>query len=236
MRIARYLAMAGVASRRACEELLASHCVEVNGERVTSPALKVDPHRDQVYFDGRPLRPSERYYLLLYKPVGVTCSSHDRHAARLVRELLPQHFGRLFTVGRLDRDSEGLLVCTNDGQFAQRVAHPRHGVEKTYRVYVRDRVDNAVLRRMRGGLVSEGEVLRPRKLRRIAVHGGKTMITELEIVLQEGRKREIRRLCQAVGADIVRLQRIGIGPIFDAELKPGQWRHLRKSEVAALSS
>ncbi len=234
MRIARFLAAAGIASRRHCEKLLAEHCVTVNGQPVTSPACKVNPARDHIKFDGETLFLAKSQYLLFHKPPGVTCSSHDLHASQLLSDYLPAQFGRLFTIGRLDRDSEGLIICTNDGDFAQRIAHPRYGLDKVYRVFVLGKVANHNLVDMQKGIVSEGEKLKPKQIRRVAVHTGKSQVTELEFILQEGRKREIRRLCNAFNLSIIRLVRIAIGPIRGLDLKAGSWRHLSSREITAL--
>ncbi len=235
MRIARFLAAAGVASRRECEKIILAHRVEINGTPIDSPARNLNPQADEVRLDGRIVRLPEPVYLLLYKPPGVTCSARDRHADRLVGELLPDRFGRLFTVGRLDRDSEGLIVCTNDGEFAQKVAHPRHELEKTYRVFVLGKVPGPTLRRLREGVVEGGQELRPESVRRVGVVSGARTVTELEFILKEGKKREIRRLCQSADLPVVRLIRVGLGSLRDPQLAPGQWRLLNKAEIAGLS-
>lgn len=235
MRIARFLAAAGLASRRRCEQLLLEHCVEINGLPVTSPACRVDPAVDQVRLDGRIVVLPRPRYLLFNKPAGVTCSSRDSHAASLIFDCLPTKFGRLFTIGRLDRESEGLIICTNDGELAQRVAHPSYGLEKVYRVFIRGKLSASGLARLQQGVVSEGEHLRPQRVSPVGVHTGKDTVTELEFVLGEGRKREIRRLCAAVGIQIVRLLRVAIGPVRDPDLGSGQWRHLTGREISALA-
>ncbi len=234
MRIARFLAAAGLGSRRHCEQLLQSRCVTVNGERITDPARNINPELDQIAVDGIRANPLPLQYILLYKPAGVTCSNQDCHADKLIIDLLPRQSGRLFTIGRLDRDSEGLIICTNDGKISQRIAHPSHGLTKTYRVYVKGKVPPDALPKMRRGIFSEGDVLKPEKVHIVTTHFGNPIVTELEFVLKEGKNREIRRLCQGIGVKIIRLRRIAIGPLRDPKLTPGQWRPLRTAELARL--
>ncbi|MBN2449018.1 MAG: rRNA pseudouridine synthase [Lentisphaeria bacterium] len=231
VRLARYLACCGVGSRRRCEELIRGGVVELNGVRVDDPAVSVDPVADRVACGGRAVRPAAPLWLLLNKPPGYTCSARDAHAQRLVYELLPPDCGRLFSVGRLDRDSEGLLLLTNDGALAQQLTHPSMGVEKRYEVHVRGVCGPDVLRRLRRGVVDQGETLRPlgvTVLRRF--EGGAVLC----FALVEGRKREIRRLCAAVGLAVVRLRRTVFGPLRLGPLPSGRWRALGEAEVEAL--
>jgi 23S rRNA pseudouridine2605 synthase len=232
VRIARFLAAAGLGARRTCEQFLTSGKVTVNGALVLSPATTVDPRCDHVCFEGRPVQAQARQYLLLNKPCGYTCSARDAHAERLVFELVPASMGRLFTVGRLDRDSEGLLLLTNDGALALRLAHPRYGVAKVYRVWVRGEVTPALLIQFRRGVTDAGEELRALRAEVREQWPGGALV---ELSMAEGRKREIRRLCQAVGLRVTRLQRIALGPLQLGDLAPGQWRLLTPAERAALA-
>jgi len=231
VRLARYLASCGMASRRACEELIRSGDVLVNGTSVSTPAFTVVPGRDQVYCRGVPCVSRGAVYILANKPRGVTCSARDPHAGRLVGDLLPPGLGRLFTVGRLDRDSEGLILLTNDGELAQSLAHPSGGTRRTYEVEVRGRVDQAVTELLRRGVEDAGEFLRPLVVTvgRATADGGR-----LQFVLGTGRKREVRRLCHAVGLQVQTLVRTRFGPLRLGSLQPGEWRYLSESEVAAL--
>jgi 23S rRNA pseudouridine2605 synthase len=231
VRIARFLAAAGLAARRKCEELVTAGRVTVNGAAVTSPATLVRPGTDRVCVDGKPVTPARRVVLLLHKPPGYTCSADDAHAERLVTDLLPATAGRLFTVGRLDRDSEGLLLCTNDGELAERLSHPRYQVPKTYRVEVAEPVAPAVLRRFRAGLTDQGERLCVAEGRIVSTGPTKSV---LELVLKEGKKREIRRLCESAGLKVCRLCRIAYGPLLLAGLPPGTWRELTPEELTGL--
>jgi len=233
MRIAQFLAAAGLGSRRSCERLIATREVAVNGSHIDTPALVVNPDTDTVTVDGRKVVATGKRYLLLNKPRGYTCSARDEHADHLVSELFAPAAGRLFTVGRLDRDSEGLLICTNDGDFAEQVAHPRYEVAKTYRVWVSGTVSEEALAVLRQGIVHRGDRL-------VAVAGriiGRTRNHGIvELVVREGKKHEIRRMCGHCGWRVDRLLRTAIGPIADAKLKPGDWRDLTHDERSSLTN
>lgn len=227
MRLARFLATAGVASRRACEEHIRCGRITVNDRTVETPAVTVDPDVDVIRCDRRVVHLSEPVYLVLHKPRGYTCSRQDAHAAKLVFELLPEEAGRLFTVGRLDRDSEGVLLVTNDGWFAERVSHPRYGVAKRYRVWCAGSTSDELLQRMRRGIVDAGEFLCPQDVR---VLERRPEGPVLEFVLTEGRKREIRRLCGRCGLVVRRLVRETVGSVALDNLRSGEWRPLADSE------
>jgi 23S rRNA pseudouridine2605 synthase len=231
VRIARCLAAAGIAARRKCEELVTAGRVTVNGITVTTPATNVRPGKDRVCVDGQPVAPARRVVLLLHKPPGFTCSAEDAHAERLVTELLPKDAGRLFTIGRLDRDSEGLLLCTNDGELAERLAHPRYEVAKVYRVEVAGPVTPVVPRRMLEGVTDDGERLHAAEARIVTSSPAKSV---LELVLKEGKKREIRRLCDHLRLKVRCLRRIAYGPLRLAGLPPGAWREVSAQELAQL--
>jgi pseudouridine synthase len=232
MRLARYLAMCGVAARRKAEELIQAGRVTVNGATVITPAFNVTPGNDCITFDGAPIEPPKsKTTVVLNKPVGYTCSAADEHAERLVGELLPPALGRLFTVGRLDRDSEGLLICTDDGELAQLLAHPRHEVSKTYRVRISPHATQEILDRMCAGIEDEGDLLRCSQAR---VWKRESQTDVLELILKEGKKREIRRLCRQCGLRILRLQRTRYGTLELGALPEGTWRHLTAAETEAL--
>jgi 23S rRNA pseudouridine2605 synthase len=219
------LARAGVGSRRACEELIAGGRVHVNGRRAVL-GDRVDPDVDVVEIDGAvvPVREGLVYYLL-NKPRDVVTTAEDPQGRRTVIDLLPLE-PRVFPVGRLDRDTEGLLVLTNDGELAHRLTHPRYGVEKEYLVEVEGTPSPGALRRLRDGVMLDDGVTAPARV-------GKVDATTLRITIHEGRNRQIRRMCEAVGHPVVRLVRTRIGPIADRRLKPGEWRELTPAEVRA---
>ncbi len=225
-RLQKYLARAGVASRRKAEALIRAGRVRVNG-RVARLGERV-PEGAEVTLDGRPVPPpAAPVVLALHKPPGYTTTRFDPHATRTVYQLLPELPG-LVPVGRLDRDSEGLLLFTNWGELAHRLAHPRYRVAKVYRVYSRRGTPPAAaLRRLERGLEDQGERLFAKKAR--PAPGGAVL------TLTEGKKREVRRMMRAIGHPVRRLVRVRFGPVRLAGLAPGRWRRLSEEEVAALA-
>jgi 23S rRNA pseudouridine2605 synthase len=233
VRLQKFLADAGVASRRAGERIIAEGRVAVNGRVVTELGTKVDPAHDKVTLDGKPLRAKRKTYLVLNKPRGLVCSRNDEHGRPTIYELLPKEWGHLHSVGRLDYATEGLLFLTNDGEFSLRLTHPRYGVRKKYVAMVDGRVEHPVLELFTKGVWHQGEKLRAEKARLIS--GGKSQsIVELE--LTEGKNREVRRLFESQGLSVKRLERVQIGKIKIGELRPGRWRPLTESEVKSLLS
>ncbi len=227
-RLQKVLARAGFGSRRACEELVSAGRVLVNGRRAEL-GRRVLPGRDEVYVDGVPvgILPDLVYYLL-NKPTSVMTTANDPEGRPTVLELVPAE-PRVFAVGRLDYGTEGLLVLTNDGAFAQLLAHPSHGVDKEYLAEVEGDPAPAAIRQLREGVVlDDGERTAPARVARVAPG-------VLRIVIHEGRYRQVRRMGEAVGHPVRRLVRTRIGPISDAKLKPGQWRPLSIAEVRQLS-
>jgi 23S rRNA pseudouridine2605 synthase len=237
-RLQKILARAGVASRRKCEELIAAGRVTVDGRTVTQMGTKADVERQEIRFDGRRITSEKKVYYLLNKPRGVVCTNEpaavsDGKVPVRAIDLLPNVRQRLFTVGRLDMDSEGLLILTNDGEFANRIAHPRYEVSKTYVVDVEGEMNQSALERLESGVELEGEwarVLRARLLRR---SGNRSRV---EVTLKEGRKRQIRHMLEAIGFSVTRLNRTRIGSLRLGELATGQYRELTPAEVRALLS
>src|SRR5690606_26545334 len=228
-KLQKAIAHSGLMSRRAAEELIAQGRVTVDG-RPARIGQRVDPETQEVAVDGKPIaiRPGLVWYLL-YKPVGVISTADDPQGRRTVVDLVPSE-PRVYPVGRLDADSEGLIVLTNDGRLANYLTHPRYGVEKTYLVLVEGRPGKWVDQLTEGVDLDDG-MAAARRARVVDTLKGRTMV---EIVMTEGRKREIRRMWSALGHEVVRLVRTAIGPISDRQLKPGTWRHLEPEEVAAL--
>jgi 23S rRNA pseudouridine2605 synthase len=226
----KVLAKAGFGSRRACEELIEEGRVEVNGV-VATLGRRVDPEQDRVTVDGVtiPVRPGLVYYLL-NKPAGVVTTAHDPEGRPTVVDLVPGE-PRVFPVGRLDRDTEGLLLLTNDGDLAHGLTHPSRGVPKTYLVEVAGVPGKAALRRLREGVDLEDGRTAPARARltQTAPTGA-----ALEIVIHEGRNRQVRRMCEAVGHPVRRLVRTRFGPMRDHRLAPGQWRPLTPAEIRSL--
>ena len=225
-RLQKVLARAGIGSRRKVEELIATGRVSVNGE-VAVLGRRVDPEVDRVEVDGVAIGVREGLvYYLLNKPRGVVTTASDPHADRTVMQLVPDE-PRVFPVGRLDADTEGLLLLTNDGDLTHRLTHPSFGVEKTYVAQVDGTPSPADVRRLREGVELEDGPTAPAK----AVLTPPNVLT---ITIHEGRNRQVRRMCEAVGHPVVRLVRTRIGPLVDRSLKPGAWRHLTTDEVRAL--
>lgn len=226
-RLQKVLARAGLGSRRACDEAVAAGRVTVNG-RPAHPGQRVDPRRDRLAVDGVPVAAApDVVHYLLHKPAGVICSTQDPAGRPRAVDLVPAE-PRVFTVGRLDVASEGLLILTNDGELAQLLSHPSHGVEKEYLVQVQGRPDARALGRLRRGVDLEDGRTAPAKV-------GVVAPGVLRITVHEGRNRLVRRMCEAVGHPVVRLVRVRIGPLRDPRLAPGQWRHLEPGEVRALA-
>lgn len=225
LRLQTFLARAGVASRRKAEELIRQGRVRVNGA-VATLGQKVSP-KDVVEVDGKRVEPlAERVVLALHKPRGYTTTRHDPHAQKTVFDLLPNIPG-LHPIGRLDRDSEGLLLFTNDGSLTLRLTHPRYGVKKVYRVYTeRGTLPRSVCQRLLEGVELEDGLARAIACR--PAPGGALL------TLAEGRKREVRRMLQVVGYPVTRLVRLQVGPIHLGHLPPGKWRRLSPEEVEAL--
>jgi len=229
-RLHKVLAAAGIGSRRKCEELIAAGRVTVDGRTVTEQGTKVDPDEVEIRVDSEPLRRSRRLYYLVNKPTGVVSTSRDPSARPRVIDLLPSD-ERLFTVGRLDLSSEGLILATNDGELANLLAHPRYGVEKIYHAQVAGVPEREVLDRLRQGVhLAEGFA----HAKRVTVKSQHKQSALLEIVLDEGRNREVRRLLARVGHKVLRLKRVGLGPLRLGDLAPGEFRPLRREEVRAL--
>ena len=234
MRLQKYLASCGVASRRRAEELIRRGEVKVNGVSVTVLGTRVDPGRDRVEVGGRILGPlGSKTYLLLNKPRGVLCTVSDPFGRPTVMDLLGDPVPGLFPVGRLDFDSEGLLLLTNDGDLAWAVTHPSHRVPKTYLVTVAGLPDATTLGRLAAGVRLSDGMTAPAEVRLAGTGRGKAW---LEMTLHEGKKRQIRRMCAQVGHPVLRLLRTGIGPIVLGGLAPGRCRHLRPQELAELSA
>lgn len=226
------MARAGVASRRRCEELIAAGLVKVNGKVVTRLGTRVDPERDRIEVAGRPLPHQEKkVYILLHKPRGYITTVYDPQGRPKVTDLLREMPQRVYPVGRLDYDSEGLLLLTNDGDLTCVLTHPRHRVPKTYRVRVEGVPATQKLERMAKGLKLEEGPTAPAEVRLVGEERGNAL---LEITIHEGRNRQIRRMCEHIGHPVRRLKRIRLGPLTLKGLKPGQYRFLTHEEIRQL--
>ena len=236
-RLQKFLASAGIASRRHCEALILVGRVAVNGRVVSALGTKVDPERDRVTLDGQPVETSpQAIYLLLHKPPGYVTTADDERGRPTVTQLLPPSHQRVFPVGRLDMRSEGLLLLTNDGEVAHRLTHPRYGTEREYQVLLEGTLSSSALAGLRRGIAVEGRHVTP-----VSVEPEKETRKSpaeptfwLRIVLREGRKHEVRELCRAAGYPVQRLIRVRYGPLSLGRLPLGEVRSLSRAEVAAL--
>ena len=234
VRLNKYLADHGIASRRKCDTLITEGQVIVDGYPCTELGTRIDPSSQTVEVDGTVLKPAGgrlRYYLL-NKPRGVVCTNDRREArARAIDLITDPAAGRIYTVGRLDEDSTGLILLTNDGEFTNLIAHPRHEVPKTYLVKVRGKIDGEALEKIRRGVyLSEGKT----GTAQVRIYKRSTAFTSLSISLHEGKNREVRRIFARVGFSVLTLKRTRIGNLSDRRLKEGQWRPLLRKEVSDL--
>ena len=231
MRLQKYLAQCGVASRRAAEILIEEGRVTVNGERAALGAT-VSPGRDVVAVDGEVVAAAEALvYLVLNKPRFTITTASDTHGRTTVYEGLTEVPARVFAVGRLDFDVDGALLFTNDGELANRLAHPSYEVEKVYRVLVEGRLSEESQRELEAGVALEDGMTSPAN---VEVLARKRLTTLITLTLHEGRKREVKRMCDAVGNTVKRLTRLSIGGVTADGLEPGEWRYLRDDEVETL--
>jgi 23S rRNA pseudouridine2605 synthase len=230
-RLNKYLAHAGVGSRRFCDTLIAAGRVKVDGVQVRDLGLKVDPLRQTVAVDDQPVRAEKPVYWVVNKPVGTLCTNSDPGGRPRAIDLLPHVDQRVYTVGRLDEASEGLLLMTNDGDLAMPLMHPRYGIPKTYLVLVAGRPSSDDLSKLLEGVwLSEGKV-KARSVKRVKRQGNSTW---LRIVLTEGKNREIRRMLARLGHKVMKLRRIAIGPIKLDKLPKGKARRVTEAELAEL--
>ena len=232
MRLQKFMADCGVASRRACEQIISDGRVTVNGIPAVL-GMSVE-ETDDVRLDGKPLKPAEkRVVLMLYKPRGVVSTSSDEAGRKTVQAFVGDLPYRLYNVGRLDLNSEGLLLLTNDGELCNHLTHPRYGVEKTYRVVCDGTLSASEIAALTNGVQLEDGITAPAKVTNIrrSTTGG----TAFSITIHEGRNRQIRRMLEAVGHRTLRLKREAYGPLKLGDLRPGEWRYLSEEELAALA-
>lgn len=229
IRISRALALAGVAARRKCEAHVLAGEVAVNGEVVKDLGRQVDPAKDRITFHGKPVAAEQKIYYLLHKPAGYTTTASDPHAEKTVFELLPKLPARVFPVGRLDRDSTGLLLFTNDGELANRLTHPRYEVGKVYEAKLDRLLEPTALSRLKQGVQLEDGLARPERVE-LQAPG------VVRLLLREGKKREVRRLFEALGYRVQALCRTSFGPLRLGRLAPGKGRLLTPEEVRSLRS
>ena len=235
IRLQKIIADAGIASRRKAEELITAGAVTVNGKKA-SLGDKADPYKDRINVAGRDIvlnKNAKKFYIMLHKPRGFITTMSDEGGRKCVAELVDDVPARLFPVGRLDRESEGLLFMTNDGAFSNLISHPSTHFPKTYRVTVRPRITEDQLTKLTTGVVIEGRMSMPAAVHVVKSEQDRTV---LEIVLEEGRNRQIRKMCESIGLEVARLKRTAIGPIKLGMLQPGKYRELTPDEMRAIRS
>lgn len=233
-RLQKILSQAGVASRRAAEKLITEGRVMVNGITVRELGTKADAATDDIRVDGRRIKVAQRFrYILLYKPAGYVTTRSDPQRRRTVLDLLQGVKEYIYPVGRLDYDTQGLLLLTNDGDLAAKLTHPRHEVERTYEAHVSGMPNEAAIEALRRGIPLDGRRTRPADV--VLVNKGRRDDEGVLLVtIREGRNRQVRRMLEAVGHPVTSLKRIRFGPISDRRLKPGDWRELTDTEVERL--
>lgn len=232
IRLQKVLAQAGIASRRASEILIDQGRIEVNGRIVTVQGMRVDPARDTIRVDGQRIPPARHHlYFVLNKPRGVVSTMDDPLGRVTLTRYMDRQKERLFHVGRLDTDTEGLILLTNDGEFAHRMAHPSYQVSKSYMAEVLGEVSDKTIQRLSKGLRLEDGPVRPDKVKLMDMAGGRSLV---RITLHEGRNRIVRRMMDAVGHPVDKLTRTSIGPVRLGNMRPGESRHLTKEEIGAL--
>ena len=231
MRLAKFLAQAGIASRRKAEELIKNGKVIVNGQRCTEVVTMIDPSKDTVTYKGKNLRIKTSIYIALNKPIGYACTVSDPYEKKTIYRLLPRK-ERLFSVGRLDKNSEGLLIITNDGEFANKLMHPSYELEKMYKVSVSGKIISRDINAVtRDGIEHDGIFYQTKNIEisKKNPNGGQLIFT-----LTEGKKREIRKICTALGLKVKQLKRTRVGDVKLADLPSGSWRELKEQEVKSL--
>lgn len=229
-RLQKYLAQCGVASRRKCEELILQGRVQVNGVTVTELGTKINPEKDKIKFDGKDIKQSPKLvYILLNKPIGYVTTADDQFGRDTVLDLVKVK-ERIVPVGRLDMYTSGALILTNDGDFVYQVTHPKHEIEKTYTVTIKGIVQNSEVEQLRYGIKIDDYITKPARVKILKTDTEKG-ISRLEITIHEGKNRQVRKMCEAVGRKVLALHRSKIGGIGVKDIELGKWRYLTANEV-----
>ena len=233
MRLQKYLAECGIASRRKCEEYILQGKVQVNGKTITELGVKVNPEKDKITFEGKNVKQEERkVYILLNKPIGYVTTSDEQFGRDKVLDLVKVR-ERVVPVGRLDMYTSGALILTNDGDFVYKVTHPKHEITKTYTVTVKGIIKNEEVEQLRKGVKIDDYTTRPAKVKILKTDEEKD-ISRLEITIHEGKNRQVRRMCESVGRRVIALHRSKIGNIGVKDIELGKWRYLKDFEVKTL--
>ncbi|MCL2456140.1 MAG: rRNA pseudouridine synthase [Defluviitaleaceae bacterium] len=220
-RLQKILAQAGVASRRKCEEIILAGRVAVNGETICEPGAKADAD-SEILVDGKKIAREKKFYIAFHKPAGVVTTAFDPQGRPTVMDFVPRDV-RLFPVGRLDFDTSGLLILTNDGDFANKLSHPSHEIKKTYIATLRGKISRENLQKFRRGIKIDGRLTAPAEIKILREENSQTVA---EISIREGRNRQVRKMCDAVGCPVIALKRVAIGGVQLGDLPVGKWREL----------
>ena len=231
MRLQKYLAECGIASRRKAEEYIQEGKVQVNGKSVTELGVKINPEKDIVYFNNKKVaKQNENIYILLNKPIGYVTTTKDQFNRETVLDLIKGINKRIVPVGRLDMYTSGALILTNDGDFTYKVTHPSHEITKTYVATLRGIVTYEEMEKLKSGVEIEDYLTRPAKVKILKTDSEKN-ISRIEITIHEGKNRQVRKMCEAIGRNVMALHRSRIGDIGVKDLKIGEWRYLSKNEI-----
>jgi len=233
MRLQKWLAQAGVASRRKAEEIIQAGRVCVNGKVITELGAKANPITDKVTVDGKlaELNRQEKIYIMLHKPEGVVTTVTDPFGRATVVDILPPEMTRLYPVGRLDYDTSGLIFLTNDGNWTQKITHPKYEAKKTYIAMVKGVPSEQLLKKIREGLKIDNKITAPCEAVIDKNYQDQSQMSQLRIIIHEGRNRQVRKMCDAIGHPVVTLKRVAIGNVKLGDLKKGEWRYLTAQEV-----
>ena len=230
IRVQKYLADSGIASRRKCEEYILEGRVKVNGKVITQLGMKIDLDIDKVEFDNKLVKEqNHKEYILLNKPIGYVTTVKDQFGRPTVMELIKSKY-RVVPVGRLDMYTSGALILTNDGDFINKITHPKHEIEKTYNVTIRGEINNSEIDMLKNGVDIDGYITKPAKVRILKVESEKN-ITRIEIKIHEGKNRQVRKMLKSIGKNVIALHRAAIGTIKVNDLKIGQYRNLTEKEI-----
>ncbi len=233
MRLNKFLAHSGVASRRKCDELIFAGKVKINGETVKIPGVDIDPSIDKVEINGKLLKPEKKIYIVLNKPANVLSTLKDDFNRKIITDLIKDVQERVYPVGRLDYDVEGIILLTNDGDLSNRLIHPRFKVEKTYLATVKDKIKNKEIKKLEKGVFLPDDKIKtlPAKCKIIKTTENLSVV---ELTIREGRKRQVKNMFKAVNHPVIKLERIKFGPIGINGLKKGEWRYLSEKEIDKL--
>lgn len=231
VRLQKYMADAGIASRRKCEEYILEGKVQVNDNIVTELGTKINPSKDIIKFNDKEIKiVQKKIYILLNKPIGYVTTAKDQFSRPTVLDLLKGINERVIPVGRLDMYTSGALILTNDGDFVYKVTHPKHEIEKTYTATIKGIIDNDNINKLKNGVKIEDYISKPAKVRILKTDSEKN-ISRIQITIHEGKNREVRKMCEAIGYKVIALHRSKIGTIDVKDLKIGEWRYLSEKEI-----